>query len=53
MSSPYDPIRKPRKPDPIDVMLDQMRDTKKQDRPRDEWPPMAQLELMLLILNKP
>lgn len=53
MSSPYHPIRRRRPPDPVDAMLEQMREIKAGDRRKDESPAMSQLELMILMLKRP
>jgi hypothetical protein len=53
MSSPFNPIRQRRKPDPVDTMLDEWRDLKAKDVRKDLLPPMSQLELMLLLLKRP
>ena len=60
MTSSNPPFRQPKKPDPIDTMLDEWRLIKAGELPakppeegvRGFWPPLAQLELMMLLLLK-
>lgn len=53
MSSSNPPFRQPPRRDPVDAMLEQWRDIKAEDRRKDPLPPMAQLELMILLLKRP
>ena len=61
MSSSNPPFRQPKKQDPVDAMLDEWQQIKAGERrgqpeelkPGGVWPPLAQLELMILLLKRP
>jgi hypothetical protein len=61
MSSSNPPFRQPNKQDPVDAMLDEWklikagerRDKPPEHQPGGVWPPLAQLELMILLLKRP
>lgn len=61
MSSSNPPFRQRGKQDPVDAMLDEWRQIRAGERPEKPpadqpggvWPPLAQLELMILLLKRP
>jgi len=59
MTSSNPPFRQPKKPDPVDAMLDEWRQIKaegppdQQQKKQGQWPVLSQLELMMMLLKRP
>ncbi len=53
MSSSNSSSRQPKKPDPVDAMLDEWRDLKSEPKDKHQPPALSQLELMLLLMKRP
>ena len=51
MSSSNSSSRQPKKPDPVDAMLDEWRDLKSEPKDKHQPPALSQLELMLLLMK--
>ena len=53
MSSSNPPFRQPKKPDPIDTMLNEWREIKAERQPKETPSEPSTLELMMLLLKRP